>query len=961
MNAKAFSSVCLNSRHTLNLSSLFHHPCQIVLPLLIIACSIGIPTLMLNGISEAEVTTPPPTAISPTDGTGSPASLGTIITPGTSTVPTPLCTASCVITGGTRAGDNLFHSFGNFNIGALDSARFQTALVDPLPDASVSNILARVTGGSSSFYGSLDSATYYPSANLFLMNPAGFLFGPNATVNVGGMMAFTTANYMPLTDVGRFNADPNAMPADLLTAAPVAAFGFIGSNPQAINFQGGQLTVAQGTGITLVGGDINLLPDLSDAPSGITAPGRSILLTSVAGSGEVAADTAVPALGMTLGTITLGQGTVLSTVGDSSLGDGNGGSVSIRGGQFVATGTQILTGPAMGSMGQGGAVTVAATDSLSFTNSFIDTSAFFAGGNAGAITVAGSQVSLQDTFLVARAESDSSTTGSGGDVTLTGTDSVSLTGSSIITDTFFSNGNGGAVTLMAPIVSLEEGFILTGVGGDGITPITASGGAVTLSGTTSVSLQRSTISTESFETEGNSGAVKITAPTVTIVGSPETQGIITGTHNSSGDPNAGNGGDIEIAGTNVTLTDFARLESVADSPGTFSQGGTIRITGSDHILLDNGTFLLTTSTSQGSAGNMELVGQHVTIRGQSALASETLGPGSSGTIQITGGENIAIESASRITTTSPFAVDNQGPAGTIEFNTQQLTVTGGSQVSSSTFHNGAGGSITVNATDQVIMTGGASITTSSNGSGIAGNIQINAGNHFTMTNSTVTTDADAASGGNIKITTSPEATVWLQDSTISASVADGPGGGGNISIDPQFVILQNSHILAQAAQGQGGTITIITNLFLQDATSTVNADSGSGFHGTVTIQSPNSPISGQIQPLGKTPLIATSLLNQRCASLAGGAFSSFTVAGRDSLPTEPDSWLASPLYAASMEPETRGERLSGSSGVFRASNQRNETNQINQMDQPVLSLRQIAPAGFLTQAFAVDRSASCQS
>ena len=68
----------------------------------------------------------------------------------------------------------------------------------------------------------------------------------------------------------------------------------------------------------------------------------------------------------------------------------------------------------------------------------------------------------------------------------------------------------------------------------------------------------------------------------------------------------------------MTLTDLAHLESVADSPGTFSRGGAIRITGSDHILLDNGTFLLTTSTSQGSAGNMELVGQHVTIRGQTA-------------------------------------------------------------------------------------------------------------------------------------------------------------------------------------------------------------------------------------------------------------------------------------------------------------------------------------------------------
>ncbi len=97
-------------------------------------------------------------------------------------------------------------------------------------------------------------------------------------------------------------------------------------------------------------------------------------------------------------------------------------------------------------------------------------------------------------------------------------------------------------------------------------------------------------------------------------------------------------------------------------------------------------------------------------------------------------------------------------------------------------------------------------------------------------------------------------------------------------------------------QGPGGNISITTNFFLPDANSTVNAASSQfGVNGTITIQSPNAPISGHIQPLGKTPLIATSLLNQRCASLAGGQFSSFTVAGRDSLPTEPGSWLASPL------------------------------------------------------------------
>jgi large exoprotein involved in heme utilization and adhesion len=47
--------------------------------------------------------------------------------------------------------------------------------------------------------------------------------------------------------------------------------------------------------------------------------------------------------------------------------------------------------------------------------------------------------------------------------------------------------------------------------------------------------------------------------------------------------------------------------------------------------------------------------------------------------------------------------------------------------------------------------------------------------------------------------------------TISASVLDGTGGG-SVNIDPQFVLLQNSQILANAFFGPGGNISITTNL-----------------------------------------------------------------------------------------------------------------------------------------------------
>jgi len=57
-------------------------------------------------------------------------------------------------------------------------------------------------------------------------------------VNVGGMVAFTSADYLRLANGVLFNAIPNATADALLSAAPVAAFGFLGSNPGAITVQG---------------------------------------------------------------------------------------------------------------------------------------------------------------------------------------------------------------------------------------------------------------------------------------------------------------------------------------------------------------------------------------------------------------------------------------------------------------------------------------------------------------------------------------------------------------------------------------------------------------------------------------------------------------------------------------------------------------------------------------------------
>src|SRR6185369_8267002 len=237
------------------------------------------------------------------------------------------------ITGGTRPGNgpNLFHSFGDFNVPNNNIANF-------LNDSGLatSNILGRVTGGNiSNIFGAIQT-TGFGNANLFLMNPAGFLFGPNATVNVGGMVSFTSADYLRLTDNARFNAVPG--PADaLLSAAPVAAFGFLGSNPGAIMVRGSQLTVADGTGVSLVGGNITIqsgTPDGGTAqPARLSAPNGKIQLASAASAGEFDAATLQPLPNVnntsftSFGAVSLTSGSNINVRGEQTL--------SIRGGQFV--------------------------------------------------------------------------------------------------------------------------------------------------------------------------------------------------------------------------------------------------------------------------------------------------------------------------------------------------------------------------------------------------------------------------------------------------------------------------------------------------------------------------------------------------------------------------------------------------------------------------------------------------
>jgi filamentous hemagglutinin family protein len=177
------------------------------------------------------------------------------------------------ITGGTQAGANLFHSFDKFG---LDRGQIANFLSNP----SIQNILGRVSGGDASVINGLIQVTG-GNSNLYLINPAGIVFGSGASLNVPASFTATTANGIGLGDKWLNALGTNDYAS--LVGSP-NSFAFTQSG---VIFNAGDLAVEAGQNLTLLGGTVISTGRLS-APSGnITiraVPGEKLVRITSTGS-----------------------------------------------------------------------------------------------------------------------------------------------------------------------------------------------------------------------------------------------------------------------------------------------------------------------------------------------------------------------------------------------------------------------------------------------------------------------------------------------------------------------------------------------------------------------------------------------------------------------------------------------------------------------------------------------------
>jgi filamentous hemagglutinin family protein len=503
---------------------------------------------------------------------------------------------------GEQAGSNLFHSFSQFDVGATETATFMST--SPTP---IDLVLSRVTGGSQSeIYGTLRSTI--PGADLYLMNPAGALFGQGSSLDVPGSLHVTTGDYLRHADAAGTRFPATAVSPTTLSTAPIEAFGFLDADVGEITVQDTRLELGAGDTLSLVGGDLEILrfppgalPDFGATPlapensftSALKVPGGRVNLAAVASPGEVLLDDsrADPRLDVdafeTLGRVRMAEQGSINVNGDP------GGTVVIRGEEFVieddapyvAFGplgprvrpriaiNSVTTGPADNP---GVALDVDVRGDLTLENAQLG-SGTTGSGRGGDVSVRASRVLASGpAFPVANLDTDigigASTTGPGvgGDVTIDA-DSIELR-DAFLTASTIGAGPGGVLEITA-----DE--LRSAVGGGTRTATLGAGdaGQLFIDARLLEVLEGGEISAMVLGS-GAAGDIRIHAPSILISGvDPRADPLMPGDQSKIESVTFGSGqaGNVEIVAEELTILNGGEGDAVTLGPAG-GAGGTSR-------------------------------------------------------------------------------------------------------------------------------------------------------------------------------------------------------------------------------------------------------------------------------------------------------------------------------------------------------------------------------------------------
>jgi filamentous hemagglutinin family protein len=810
------------------------------------------------------------------------------------TVPTDVTESGDVseITGGAEAGNNLFHSFEDFSVPTGKEAFFNNA-------ANITNIISRVTGSSVSNIDGLIKAN--GSANLFLLNPNGIIFGSNASLNIGGSFYATTADSLLFEDDTEFSATNPQTPL-LTVSVPLglqidSQTGSI-TNRSVVNDNNGEivgLQVQPGKNLMLLGGDINVEGGNLTAPGGRIELGglrevgtvllneggsfsfpQEVLRADVSLDNEAEVNVrasnggsiAVNAQNLSLNResslltgIKEGSGSATSKAGDIDI--------NATGIVSIADGSLLTNTVRQEATGEGGDINIA-TKSLFLRNSSrISTSTQEKGkGDAGNIEVNATEL----IFASANSKIKANTSGGGdaGDTIIHVDNYISFDGAysgveSLVDETGI--GQGGNIYIQARSLSLTNGAVLStstfGQGNAGNIRVHTKD-SVILSGTAPYPIVYDAIFDEQFL--GGSSSGFLTATDIGLQGSA-----------------SGQGGNIDVTTKKLSLSDGAVLS--ARTRTDFS-GGDIKVN-AENLELIRGGQILTTAFGKGDAGNITIDAGNISISGSDPTFDDRLN-----------------------SITNNFGVDQA-----------QLAI------------------------DPVSSNSGIFANSDLDSTGIAGNININVRESLETNGGNILSSSFKSNAGAIDISAGK---IRLRnDSNISSVVRQGSGSGGNVKLTADSIVaFDDSDIVTFAQSGSGGDITLDTPAFFgdgyQDSSSITNplslnrnnradVNATGAFNGIITLPDV-SFIQNNLATLPQVFLNTNDLIASSCIARRDQQTGSFTITGNDSLPTPSQSddeaystgtvqTIPSPSFDDSdSRPWKKGDPIIEPTGVYRLPN-----------------------------------------
>ncbi|WP_141699955.1 S-layer family protein [Nostoc sp. KVJ20] len=789
---------------------------------------------------------------------------------------------NCEITGGTTIGNNLFHSFEEFSIPTDGAAYFQNV-------ANIQNIISRVTGKSQSIIDGLIRAN--DTANLFLINPNGIVFGNNASLNVGGSFIATTANRIKFADGSEF-LTTSTQSNPLLTISVPVGLGFAEVPAKIINqaialdssdnLVG--LQVPSVKTLALIGGEVAIEGGF------LTTPGGRIELGSVSGNSFV--NLTPVDKGWVLGyedvqnfqDITLSQA---AFVGSS---DFLGADIQMQGRRITITeGSQVSS--VTDFDGQAANVKIRASQQLEVIGTPED---FFTTGIfneiAGDVSGEGKTLTIETGSLIVQGGAQISTTtygtGRGIDLSVRASESIQLAGNSTI-----FNVPSGLFAAVAP------GAI-------------GNGGVLTLETAKLLVQGGAQVSTATFGA-GNAGELRVIASeSITVESRRPDDTRSSGLFAQVEEGATGDGGNLIINTQKLNVLGGAQISTSARSGG---KGGVLTINATDSILV-SGTAAIADNFS----------------RSNILVSAERGATRDAGELQITT-NTLTVENGGRI------SADNfgSGKGGTATLDVKQLLIRNGGEVRAGSFSQGDGGTLNVNATESVDVVGigningqetpstlfsqaqdsgkagnltittptfkvsnGAVVTVSAIGTGEAGNLTARA-NTIRLNQGKLTAETNAGAGANIRL--EDLKLLLLQNQSLISAQAFNNANGGNIAIDAPdgFIVAtanQNNDIVANAFQGQGGNINInaqsIFGLVQRPSTppnntNDIDASSQFGLTGTVTVNTPDVDPSRGLVQLPDNLTDASQQIVSSCNPGSSARRSSFTVTGRGGIARSP--------------------------------------------------------------------------